>query len=125
MNHLTRERCGMCHKISSVGFFVPNGVWAQAVHQHWRDSILCLACFTTMADEKMIEWEREIEFFPVSLRTHLEGVGWQWSPRAMVSLADVALAVAEYDPRSCKISLMDYIVCRTAEPQEAPDADAE
>lgn len=68
----TRERCQMCHRISSVGFHVPDAVWEAAVHPHWRNSVLCVQCFIAQADEKLLRWDEEIRFFPVSLRSHLE-----------------------------------------------------
>ena len=71
MNIATRERCGMCHRISSVGFSVPDEVWKAAVHQHWQNDILCLQCFISQADEKLLPWDREIAFYPVSLKAHL------------------------------------------------------
>lgn len=68
----TRERCGVCHNVSPIGFHVPDDVWLRAVPDYFRHTVLCLRCFTSFADERMLAWDREIEFFPVSLRTHLE-----------------------------------------------------
>jgi hypothetical protein len=67
----TRERCQMCHHVNAIGFHVPNAVWLAAVHRHWQNSILCLSCFVSQADEKLIAWDEGIVFYPVSLRTHL------------------------------------------------------
>lgn len=67
----TRERCAACHRISPIGFFVPNEIWEVVVHPSLQDSILCLSCFTSRADEKLIPWDKEILFFPVSFYTHL------------------------------------------------------
>lgn len=68
----TRERCRVCWKVSAVGFLVPNEIWILAVPVHLREAPMCLPCFTSFADEKMIPWDRDIEFYPVSLRTHME-----------------------------------------------------
>ena len=67
----TRERCGVCHKVSPVGFHVPNDVWERAVPDYFRETVLCVPCFTSFADERMVAWDDGIEFYPVSLRTHL------------------------------------------------------
>lgn len=66
-----RERCKACWKTSRVGFVVPDTVWAMVVPDALRDRVLCLACFAEMADERGVEWDRRIEFFPVSLVTAL------------------------------------------------------
>lgn len=69
----TRERCGLCHKISPVGFSVSDDLWKWAVPEQYRDTILCLGCFISFADERMLPWDLNIRLFPVSLHTHLEG----------------------------------------------------
>jgi hypothetical protein len=69
----TRERCGVCHKVSPIGFHVPNEVWLIAVPDYFRETVLCLSCFTSFADERLIAWDEAITFYPVSLRTLLEG----------------------------------------------------
>lgn len=70
----TRERCAACQRISPVGFHVPNEIWEAVVHPHFCNSILCLFCFASRADEKLIMWERDIKLFPVSLASHLKSV---------------------------------------------------
>jgi len=67
-----REICALCHEVSRVGFWVPDKVWNQAVHPHYQNSILCLRCFTRWADERSVEWDKEIKFYPVSWITHCE-----------------------------------------------------
>ena len=67
----TRERCGVCHKVSAVGFHVPDKLWRVAVPDHYRDTVLCVPCFVSFADERMLPWDREIRFYPVSLRGFL------------------------------------------------------
>lgn len=79
----TRERCSRCHQKNPIGFTVPDEVW-QAIHDRavkdakgWMDDagtplpvgpfdILCIVCFTSVADWHGIEWDEEIEFYPVS-----------------------------------------------------------
>ena len=70
----TRERCGVCHHISPVGFWVPNEIWEAVVHPHYIAAIHCLNCFTSRADEKLIPWDKAIKFYPISFHTHLSAV---------------------------------------------------
>lgn len=69
-----REICGICHRAVKVGFYVPDDIWKSVVHPSKINDIHCLSCFTERADEKLIAWDREIEFYPVSLKTHIESI---------------------------------------------------
>ena len=71
----TRERCQACHQISPVGFHVPDTMWRAVVHPHFQNSILCLPCFISRADEKLIDWSAVITLYPVSLASHLQAAG--------------------------------------------------
>ena len=71
----TRERCAACQKISPVSFPVSNEIWEAVIHRQFENSILCLPCFISRADEKLVAWDRAIELFPVSLFTHLSRTG--------------------------------------------------
>jgi hypothetical protein len=66
-----REFCGLCHRMSSIGFWVPDECWAAVVHASRINDIHCLPCFIARADEQLIPWDREIKLFPVSLSAHL------------------------------------------------------
>ena len=66
---MTREICKACFKISRVGFYVTDLVWTFSVPWPFRDKVLCLDCFTRFADENSIDWDNNIEFFPVSFIT--------------------------------------------------------
>lgn len=66
----TRETCHRCHRISPVGFHSP--IWEQ-VSGPWANDILCVACFAVLGDERGLKWEEDLEFYPISLVTHLEG----------------------------------------------------
>jgi hypothetical protein len=68
-----REICKLCYHVNAIGFRVPDNVWVAVVPYYVRDSVVCLACFTRLGDEKNVPWDREIEFFPVSRMTHLNG----------------------------------------------------
>lgn len=67
-----REICALCHSVSRVGFSVPNEVWKVVVHRIHLESILCLGCFTRLADEKSVKWDKDIKFYPVSWITHIK-----------------------------------------------------
>lgn len=73
---LSRERCGWCHEYSPVGFQVPDEIWAQVVPERYRQTIACIRCFAIMADERLVPWDLEMKFYPVSLATHLTGSGY-------------------------------------------------
>ena len=73
-NTPTRERCAACQDISPVSFAVPNEVWGAVVHPQFSNSILCLACFISRADEKLVAWDKVITLLPRSLATHLSEV---------------------------------------------------
>ena len=66
-----RESCRMCWRISAVSFAVPNDIWREAIHPFHHNSIVCLDCFIRRADEKLLPWDKSIQFFPTSMRTHL------------------------------------------------------
>ena len=69
-----REICALCHEVSRVGYHVPDDVWGAAIHAHWKDDIICLQCFTRIADEKGVEWDQGITFYPVSWITHIRTI---------------------------------------------------
>ena len=68
----SREICKSCWNINALGFHVPDDIWNAAVPELLRDRILCIVCFARFADERLIAWEKVIEFFPVSMASHLE-----------------------------------------------------
>ncbi len=61
-----------CGHINHVGFIVPDKIWNKAIPSFFQNSILCLRCFATFADEALIEWEKDIKFYPISLKKHLK-----------------------------------------------------
>ncbi len=65
-----REICSRCHGVNRIGFYVPDPIWRAAVHVSELQNILCLGCFTRLADERGVEWDKEVEFIPVSWVTH-------------------------------------------------------
>lgn len=67
----SREICKLCYHVNPVGFIVPNDIWSAVVPDHFKRSVVCLSCFVRLGDEKGIPWDSKIEFFPVSLATHL------------------------------------------------------
>ena len=101
----TRERCGVCHCVSAIGFHVPDELWRVAVPDYFRETVLCLKCFVSFADERMLRWERSIKFFPVSLALHLDYQESASPPRAWQPIETapkdtaVLVAVERYDDK--------------------------
>lgn len=58
-----------------VGFHASSEAWTAVAGNHWEHSILCIMCFAALGDEKHIEWEEGITFYPVSYATHHAGRG--------------------------------------------------
>lgn len=69
---LSREICKICYRPNRVGFYVPTKVWRKVIPKHLVNKVVCLDCFTRMADEKLIKWDDDMEFAPVSFVTHLQ-----------------------------------------------------
>lgn len=67
-----REMCKVCGDVVTVGFHVPDEIWAEVVHPRYINDIHCLRCFTRRADEKLVHWEKGIRFFPVSFAQHID-----------------------------------------------------
>jgi hypothetical protein len=74
LQYYHREICGLCHRVSPIGFWVPNDIWEASVHHSRIQDIHCLTCFIERADEKLIDWSKDIKFFPFSIRAHIEEV---------------------------------------------------
>lgn len=114
----TRERCQLCGDISPVGFHVPDETWRAAVHPSLVHSVLCLPCFASMADEKLIRWDEGIRVFPVSLAGHLASQGIGQVPTKVVEAltrADSELsAYANHRPLSKQDALAASDLCRSA-----------
>lgn len=70
----SRETCSECGKISAVGFHVPDEIWRQAIPPDRQQDIFCIGCFVLYADRRYLPWDGEIEFYPVSKKTHREFV---------------------------------------------------
>lgn len=71
IHRMTRETCCICGDIIRVGFHVPDEIWEQVVHPSRINDIHCLNCFTRRADEKLIDWDKQIRFYPVSFASHI------------------------------------------------------
>ena len=67
-----REICKCCGRINHVGFSVPDEIWNKAIPTTYINSVLCLQCFATFADEGLVNWDEDIQFWAVSLKRHLE-----------------------------------------------------
>lgn len=62
-----REICSVCNREYSIDYWVPNEIWELATHHSQRNNLICLDCFTRMADTRFVEWDKEITFEPHSL----------------------------------------------------------
>lgn len=62
-----RQICALCHRQVTIDFWVPDKIWFSVVHNHYKNSIHCLNCFIIRADESLIEWDREIKLWPISM----------------------------------------------------------
>ena len=71
LGRASREICKVCYQVNAIGFSVPDETWIAVVPPEFRNRILCLTCFARLADEKLIPWDRDIRFWPVSMATHL------------------------------------------------------
>lgn len=69
IDYTTREFCQKCGRLSRIGFWVPDAIW-RAVTGRWAEDVLCLPCFAELGDEKFIQWEYGIKFYPVSYVAH-------------------------------------------------------
>jgi len=66
-----REICAICGQVSRVGFLATDQAWQHAVHHYYQNSLVCLQCFTLRGDEHLIEWDKDIQLFPMSLARHI------------------------------------------------------
>lgn len=87
---ISREICKLCYRVNAVGFQVPDDVWMAVVPGKAAGLVVCLQCFTQFADEKLIPWDQRIEFFPVSMATHL-GTGLPSPTEAVPSAPDLSI----------------------------------
>jgi hypothetical protein len=73
VNFSGRALCGLCFHPVSVELKVSQEMWKQVT---WGlvvpNSTICIACFTRIADERMIQWDRSVEFRPMSKLTAMK-----------------------------------------------------
>lgn len=62
-----RQFCSVCGRVYRVDYSVPDDVWELSTHISQRNSLICLSCFAEMADERQVEWCKDIKFYPTSL----------------------------------------------------------
>lgn len=68
---LPRAICKICYHVNAVRFRVSDPIWRSVIPALLWDNTICLHCFTRIADEKFVEWDYDIQFWPVSLVSHL------------------------------------------------------
>lgn len=64
-----RQKCAACFHIMPIDYHVTDEIWYEVVPTLLNNSIICLNCFTSWADEKLLPWDKEIEMRPTSLHT--------------------------------------------------------
>lgn len=64
-----RNLCQICGNLCYVDFWVPNEIWYEAVRNCYVGGPVCLHCFCVRADDKNLEWDKEIKFYPTSAVT--------------------------------------------------------
>lgn len=62
-----RGWCAMCNQPIRVSFWVPDEIWYEAIHPSLNNSTICLNCFVIRADEKLLAWDKDIKFYPMSM----------------------------------------------------------
>lgn len=70
-----RDVCALCGNIISVEYSVPEQIWSMAVPKNLSEEKLCICCFTRLADEGLIAWDKDIEFYPSSRASKFLDVG--------------------------------------------------
>jgi len=68
----TRMFCHICGHLHKIDFWVPDEIWNEAIHPKWRDTHVCINCFMERADERLLEWEKDIILIPCSMATQLK-----------------------------------------------------
>lgn len=67
-----RQICSVCNREYSIDFWVPREIWELSTHNSQREDLICLDCFTRMADTRFVEWDKDIKFYPTSLVSHIK-----------------------------------------------------
>ena len=83
-----REICCLCHEVSRVGFRVSDKIWELAVHSYYRESIICLSCFTRLADERYVEWDKDIELYPISRKKYDKDIKGKIMKNVSIKIVD-------------------------------------
>lgn len=69
-----RQICSVCNREYAIDWRVPSEVWELATHVSQRNSLICLDCFTRMADTRFVQWDKELEIYPTSLVSQITEV---------------------------------------------------
>ena len=67
-----RQICSVCQREYALDYSVPNKIWELATHHSQRENLICFDCFVRMADTRFIDWDKDIEFKPTSLISHIK-----------------------------------------------------
>jgi hypothetical protein len=61
-----RGFCSICNDVIRVDLNVPCEIWRAALHHSQWNTYVCVRCFTAAADERGVEWCKDIQFSPLS-----------------------------------------------------------
>lgn len=61
------EVCQQCERHNPVSFHVPDEMWRDVAGDLW--TVLCLACFDTLAAPLRVRWDEVVKLNPVSTET--------------------------------------------------------
>ena len=67
-----RQICQMRNKVCRVDFIVSDEHWELGIPKEYRNTHLCLDCYTRNADERFVPWHESIEFYPKSLVAEID-----------------------------------------------------
>lgn len=68
----TRPRCHCCSQVIVADIEVDDELWCAVMRQTHGPGYVCLNCFASRADEKLIDWSEHIKITPISLVQQIE-----------------------------------------------------
>lgn len=67
----TRSRCHYCGNVIVVDIHVDDEVWLAVFREKEGTGYICINCFASRADEKLIDWAPHVCLVPASLAAHV------------------------------------------------------
>lgn len=63
----TRPRCHCCGDVIVVDYVADDELWCAVMREKFGPGYVCIQCFASRADEKMIDWAPHVQLRPLSL----------------------------------------------------------